>query len=142
MQLPPAVRRQLGSVQSSSADGRGLDAAQLSQHLESYLLVRCGCNVPYWSRETQGSTPWGPTGVPQEYMGMVWVVFREAHEPRGVGIRIAGRRNIHTLFLIAYVRRSGEVESGYWYRDGVTGWQHVPKRDLGGNKECHLNSPR
>jgi hypothetical protein len=135
MQLPAAVRRQLGSVQNSSADGRGLDAAQISQHLESYLLVRCGCNLPYWSRETHGSTPWGSTGVPQEYMGMVWVVFREVHEPLGVGIRIAGRRNIHTLFLIAYVRRSGEVEAGYWYRDGVTGWQHVPKRDLSSNKE-------
>jgi len=135
MQLPPAVRRQLGGVLTASAEGRGLDAAQLLDHLENYLLVRCGCNVPYWSREARGSTPWGSTSIPQEYMGMVWVVFREAHEPLGVGIRIAGSRNIHTLFLIAYVRRSGEVESGHWYRDAVTGWQHVPKRDLGGNKE-------
>ena len=135
MQLPKAVRRQFGSVLSASADGRGLSAAQLLQHLESYLLVRCGCNVPYWSRETQGSTPWDSTGVPQEYMGMVWVVFREPHEPLGVGIRVAGRRDIHTLFLIAYVRRSGEVETGHWYRDGVTGWQHVPKHDLGGDQQ-------
>jgi len=131
MQLPKAVRRQLGSMPSSSADGRGLDAVQLSQHLESYLLVRCGCNVPCWSREAQGSTPWGSMAVPQEYMDMVWVVFSADHEPLGVGIRVAGRRDSHTLFFIAYVRRSGEVESGHWYRDSVTGWQHVPKRSLG-----------
>lgn len=135
MQLPPAVRRQLGSVLSASAEGRGLDAAELSNHLENYLLVRCGCNVPYWSREPKGSTPWGSSSIPQEYVSMMWVVFRESHEPLGVGIRIAGRRDSHTLFLIAYVRRSGEVEPGYWYRDSVTGWQHVPKRNLGGNRE-------
>jgi hypothetical protein len=135
MQLPKAVRRQFGSVLSASEEGRGWDAAQLQQHLESYLLVRCGCNVPYWLREAQGSTPWGSSAIPQECIGMVWVVFREAHEPLGVGIRIAGRPNIHTVFLIAYVRRSGEVESGHWYRDAVTGWQHVPKRDLGANRE-------
>jgi hypothetical protein len=76
MQLPKAVRRQLGSVLSASADGRGLDAAQLSQHLESYLVVRCGCNVPYWLREAQGSTPWESSATPHAYMGMVWVVFR------------------------------------------------------------------
>jgi hypothetical protein len=133
MQLPKAVRRQLGSALSASPDGRGLDSAQPSQHLESYVLVRCGCNVPLWSREAQGSTPWGPIPVPEEYFDMVWVVFREPHEPLGVGLRVAGRRNIHTLFLIAYVRRSGEVETGHWYRDGVTGWQHVPKRDLSGD---------
>jgi hypothetical protein len=63
-------------------------------------------------------------------MGMSWVVFREPHEPLGVGIRLAGRRNCHTLFYLAYVRHSGEVESGYWYRDSVTGWQHIPKRLL------------
>jgi hypothetical protein len=135
MQLPAAVRRQLGSVLSASAEGRGLDATQLLQYLESYLLVRCGCNVPLWVREPKGATPWAATSIPQEYMGMVWVVFRESHEPLGVGIRIAGRRDSHTLFLIAYVRHSGEVESGYWYRDGVTGWQHVPRRNLGGNTE-------
>jgi hypothetical protein len=104
MQLPKAVRRQLGGTLSVSADGRGLDSAQLSQHLESYVLVRCGCNVPHWSREAQGSSPWGSMSVPQEYLDMVWVVFRELHEPLGVGIRVAGRRNIHPLFLIAYVR--------------------------------------
>jgi hypothetical protein len=135
MQLPKAVRRQFGSVLSASADGRGLNAAQLLQHLESYLLVRCGCNVPHWLRETQGSTPWGSTSVPQEYNGMIWVVFRAAHEPLGVGIRHAGRRDSQTLFLVTYVRRSGEVETGHWYRDSVTGWQHVPKRCLGAQGE-------
>ena len=130
MQLPKAVRHQLGSMQSSSADSRGLDAAQLSQHLESYLLVRCGCNVPYWLRAAPGATPWGSASIPQEYVGMVWVVFQEAHEPLGVGIRVAGRRHVHTLFRIAYVRRSGDIESGYWYRDSVTGWQHIATRNL------------
>jgi hypothetical protein len=131
MQLPPAVRRELRSALAGSVESRGLDAPQLSQHLESYLLVRCGCNVPCWLREAQGSTPWNSSSVPQKYAGMLWVVFREAHAPLGVGIRVAGRRDIHTLFLVAYVRRSGEVESGHWFRDVVTGWQHVPQRHIG-----------
>jgi hypothetical protein len=135
MQLPREVRRQIGSMLTSSAEGRGLDAAQLSDHLENFLLVRCGCNVPHWVREAKGSTPWGSTSIPKEYMGMVWVVFRESHEPLGVGIRVAGRRDSHTLFLIAYVRHSGEVDFLYWYRDAVTGWQHVPKRNLVVNRE-------
>ena len=135
MQVPPAVRRQLRGVLTASAEARGLDPAQLSQYLESYVLGRCGCNVPLWAREAKGATPWDSMAIPQEYVGMVWVVFRESHEPLGVGIRVAGRRDSHTLFQIAYVRHSGEVESGYWYRDGVTGWQHVPKRYLYGNAE-------
>jgi len=102
-----------------------VDAASLSHYLESFLLARCGCFVGDRLRAPMGSTPWENGRAPEKYADMVWAVFRDTREPCAVGIRKTGVRRGQPLFLCAYIRRSGVVESAYWQRDNLTGWQHI-----------------
>jgi hypothetical protein len=111
-----------------SGQGGGVDAVSLSGYLESFLLARCGSFVMDRLRIQTAAKPWDHEPLPEKYKDMMWVVFGDDREPLAVGIRKVDMRRGLPLFLCAYVRRSRQIESGYWQRDTLTGWQHVTER--------------
>jgi hypothetical protein len=108
--------------------GGGVDAVSLSRYLESFLLARCGCFVMDRLRVQAAAIPWDHEPLPEKYKNMMWVVFGDDREPLAVGIRKVDVRRGQPLFLCAYVRQSRQIESSYWQRDNLTGWQHVFER--------------
>src|ERR1700722_16934277 len=125
MTLSAKARRQFGGLRvATDVERRAYDARDLSKYLESFLLARCGCNVPSWTREPRGATPWGKQRPPAPFSDVTWVTFSEAHEPLGVGIRVAGRQECPALRLLSSVLRSRGAEAAHWFFDSVTGWQH------------------
>jgi hypothetical protein len=104
-----------------------MDSNNLYESLESFMKARWGTHVMDRPRAVQGASPWGLAPEPEQLRGLTWAVFRDAREPRAVGIRVSAvREGVQTLLLV-HCRQSGEIESAHWWHDSLTGWQHIPR---------------
>ena len=108
-----------------------MDAAELSRLLESFLVARWGKDVVQRPRAMNGTCASNTSAtLSAELRDMTWVMFTDAAQPSGVGIRDLGVQARVRTYLLAYLRAADRIELHHWRHDSGSGWQYIKEQTL------------